>query len=279
MSSENSEVFTKENLDRYLNELSKEYKRLGGRNVPVEIILIGGAAVIERYGFREMTTDVDAIVPAASIMKDAIRRVGSRFGLPEDWLNADFIMTDYAYGDASARGVFTLHAHSVYYRTFSQVLQVRMITGEYLVAMKLRAGRKYKNDLSDVVGILAEHEQRGTPISYEMIDRAVNALYGGWDRFPEHSVTFIQNILENRDYAEIYQEIRKSEQAAAGVVLEFEQAHPGEIREEKIEAILEAGSAQGSRKSVLAQLKELKLQQKAESQDAQQRAISEREDR
>ena len=72
MSSENSEVFTKENLDRYLNELSKEYKRLGGRNVPVEIILIGGAAVIERYGFREMTTDVDAIVPAASIMKDAV---------------------------------------------------------------------------------------------------------------------------------------------------------------------------------------------------------------
>ncbi|MBQ6280814.1 MAG: hypothetical protein IJK69_02010 [Oscillospiraceae bacterium] len=271
MSSENSEVFTKENLDRYLNELSKEYKRLGGRNVPVEIILIGGAAVIERYGFREMTTDVDAIVPAASIMKDAIRRVGSRFGLPEDWLNADFIMTD----SYSSR----LHAHSVYYRTFSQVLQVRMITGEYLVAMKLRAGRKYKNDLSDVVGILAEHEQRGTPISYEMIDRAVNALYGGWDRFPEHSVTFIQNILEKRDYAEIYQEIRKSEQAAAGVVLEFEQAHPGGIREEKIEAILEAGSAQGSRKSVLAQLKELKLQQKAESQDAQQRAISEREDR
>lgn len=47
MSSENSEVFTKENLDRYLNELSKEYKRRGGRKIPVEIVLIGGAAVLE----------------------------------------------------------------------------------------------------------------------------------------------------------------------------------------------------------------------------------------
>ena len=271
MSSENSEVFTKENLDRYLNELSKEYKKLGGRNVPVEIILIGGAAVIERYGFREMTTDVDAIVPAASIMKDAIRRVGSRFGLPEDWLNADFIMTD-SYSSH-------LHEHSVYYRTFSQVLQVRMITGEYLVAMKLRAGRKYKNDLSDVVGILAEHAQKGTPISYEMIDRAVTALYGGWDRFPEHSVAFIQNILDGKDYAEIYSEIRKSEQAAAGIVLEFEKAHPGKIREEKIDAILEAGTAQGSRKSVLAQLKELKQQQAAESSGSPKRKPSGKEER
>lgn len=79
MSSENSEVFTKENLDRYLNELSKEYKRLGGRRTPVDIVLIGGAAVIERYGFREMTTDVDAIVPTASIMKEAVGRVAHKF--------------------------------------------------------------------------------------------------------------------------------------------------------------------------------------------------------
>ena len=31
MSTENYEVFTKENLSMYLRELSKEYKRLGGR--------------------------------------------------------------------------------------------------------------------------------------------------------------------------------------------------------------------------------------------------------
>ena len=77
MSTENYEVFTKENLSMYLSELSKEYKRLGGRKIPVEIILIGGAAIIESYGFREMTTDIDALLPSVSIMKEAINHVGT----------------------------------------------------------------------------------------------------------------------------------------------------------------------------------------------------------
>lgn len=77
----------------YLSELSKEYKRLGGRRMPVEIILIGGAAIIESYGFQEMTTNIDALLPSVSIMKDAINRVGDRFGLPNGWLNADFTHT------------------------------------------------------------------------------------------------------------------------------------------------------------------------------------------
>lgn len=271
MSSENSEVFTKKNLDRYLNELSKEYKKLGGRKVPVDIVLIGGAAVIENYGFRDMTTDVDAIVPAASIMKDAICRVGSRFGLPEDWLNADFIMTD----SYSSR----LYAHSVHYRTFSQVLHVRMVTGEYLIAMKLRAGRQYKNDLSDIVGILAEHEQKGTPIDFEMIDRAVIELYGSWERFPEHSLTFIRSILEAGNYAEIYKVIRENERDAHNVVLELEEAYHGEIREEKIDSILDADAAQGNRKSVLAKLEELKRQQEANTSASPEKEATEREER
>ena len=67
--SDNTTEFTKESIDLYFNELSKEYKKLGGRNTPVEIILIGGAAIIESYGFRNMTTDIDAILPAMGIMK------------------------------------------------------------------------------------------------------------------------------------------------------------------------------------------------------------------
>ena len=47
---------------------------------------------------------------------------------------------------------------SVYYRKISNVLTVRLIRDEYLIAMKLRSGRKYKNDLSDIIGVLAEHE-------------------------------------------------------------------------------------------------------------------------
>lgn len=72
MSSENSNYFTKNNLDEYLKELGKEYRRLNGKSMPAEIILIGGAAIIANYGFRDMTTDVDAVILAASSMKDAI---------------------------------------------------------------------------------------------------------------------------------------------------------------------------------------------------------------
>ena len=61
---DNSVKFTKDNIDLYFKELSKEYKRLGGRNIPVEIVLIGGAAIVESYRFRNMTIDIDAIIPA-----------------------------------------------------------------------------------------------------------------------------------------------------------------------------------------------------------------------
>jgi len=74
--------FTKYNLDICLNELAKEYRKLGGKAVPAEIILIGGAAILANYDFREKTHDMDAIIHAASTMKDAINHVGDRFDFP-----------------------------------------------------------------------------------------------------------------------------------------------------------------------------------------------------
>ena len=62
MSSENKNFFTRENLDTYLKELAKEFRKLNGKDMPAEIILIGGAAILANYGFRDMTTDVDAII-------------------------------------------------------------------------------------------------------------------------------------------------------------------------------------------------------------------------
>jgi hypothetical protein len=37
---------------------------------------------------------------------------------------------------------------------------VRTVTGEYLIAMKLMSGRQYKNDISDIVGILREQREK-----------------------------------------------------------------------------------------------------------------------
>ena len=151
MSSDAMNYFTKENLDTYLRELAKEYRKRNGRAMPAEIVLIGGAAILVNYDFREMTTDVDAVIHAASTMKDAINYVGDKFGLPNEWLNADFMRT--------ASYTPKLNQYSSYYKTFSNVLAIRTVTAEYLIAMKLRSVRKYKHDLSDVLGILAEHEK------------------------------------------------------------------------------------------------------------------------
>ena len=42
---------TKEDLDKYLTELAKEFRRRNGKKTPAEIILIGGASVVINYGF------------------------------------------------------------------------------------------------------------------------------------------------------------------------------------------------------------------------------------
>jgi hypothetical protein len=74
--------FNKENLDTCLKELGKEFRKLNGTKTPAKIILIGGAAILVNYGFREMTYDIDAIILASSAMKEAINHTGDRLGLP-----------------------------------------------------------------------------------------------------------------------------------------------------------------------------------------------------
>ena len=122
MSSENQFEITRDMLDIYLKEVAKEYRRQAGKSIPVELILIGGASVLINYGFRNMTTDIDALIQAASVMKDAINRVGDRYGLPNGWLNSDFTRTE-SYSTY-------LSQYSEYYKTFSNVVTIRTISAE-----------------------------------------------------------------------------------------------------------------------------------------------------
>ena len=232
MSFDYTDCFTKENLDGYLKELAKEFRKLNGKTMPAEIILIGGAAILVNYGFRKMTTDVDAVVHAASSMKDAISRVGDKFNLPTGWLNADFKRTS----SYTPR----LEEFSVYYKTFSNVLEIRTISSEYLIAMKLRSGRKYKHDLSDIIGILNEHERRGKPISMNEIDAAVQNLYDGWDQINIDVRRFIESAISNGNYEEVYDSIKTEEKRTKNILIEFEQDYPGAATESNIEDVLQS---------------------------------------
>ena len=230
MSSDNKNIFTKENLETYLKELAKEFRKINGKVMPAEIILIGGAAILVNYGFRDMTTDVDAIIHASSSMKEAINKVGDKYKLPNGWLNADFMRT----GSYSPK----LDEYSDYYKTFSNVLEIRTISAEYLVAMKLRSGRKYKNDLSDIIGILAEHEKAGTPISLADVNTAVDNLYGGWDEFSADSKKFIEDAFNNGKYEQVYASINAEEKRSKEILIDFEQDYPGVTNESNIDDIL-----------------------------------------
>ena len=60
--------------------------------------------------------------------------------------------------------------------------------------MKLALMRKYKNDRSDIVGIVQESLSTN-PITIEKIDKAINQLYGGWKNLEPNAQDIIQIIL------------------------------------------------------------------------------------
>ena len=68
-------AFTNENIDNYLKALAKEYRKLSGKKMPAEIIIVGDASTLVNYGFRENTYDIDAIMQSSSAMKDAISNI------------------------------------------------------------------------------------------------------------------------------------------------------------------------------------------------------------
>ena len=247
MSSEEQIEFTKENIDSYLKEVAKEYRKQIGKNMPAEIILIGGASVLVNYGFRDMTNDIDAVIHAASVMKDVVNRVGDRYNLPNGWLNQDFVQTE-SYSASLAR-------FSVYYKTYSNVLTIRTISAEYLIAMKLRSGRQYKSDLSDVLGILAEHEKARKPITMERIKTAVTELYGEWNALPESSQNFILNVMQDGHFRELYEQTMAGEKETRELLIGFEQNYPGVTNEGNVTEIAENLQNKTDRASVLAQLR------------------------
>lgn len=104
--------------------------------------------------------------------------------------------------------------------------------------MKLRSGRKYKNDLSDVIGILAEHEKCGTPITLEKIDFAVSDHYNGWEGFPEDSKPFIENAFKNGDLENIYTSVKKDEIESEDILIGFDKDYPNVAKEYNINDVL-----------------------------------------
>jgi hypothetical protein len=221
---------TKDTLDEYLKELGKEFRKLNGTAMPAEIILVGGASVVANYGFRDVTYDIDAFIKASSAMQEAITRVGDKHDLPFGWINSDFTKTC----------SFTpkISEFSKHYRTFSNILDVRTISAEYLIAMKLMSGREYKYDLSDVVGIVIEHENSGKPINKLDILSAVKSLYGEVT-LPDVSDELLDEIFDCEEKQSLFDSMRTDEMQNKETLTAFNEQYPGELNTDNVKSVIE----------------------------------------
>jgi hypothetical protein len=109
--------------------------------------------------------------------------------------------------------------------------------------MKLMAGRQYKNDLSDIVGVLIEQERRNEPLTFEIIQKAIIDLYGFYDRIPENSKTFIEAVYKKEDLCAFYEQCRELEEENKEVLVDFQKDYPGVLNGDNLSDILKAARA------------------------------------
>jgi hypothetical protein len=118
----------REDIVRALEALAQELS-VGAK--PVELVVVGGAALVLLYGARETTRDVDGfVIDAMGVppVRAAARRIAATLGLPHDWLN-----------DGAKGYVQGLALGDVLLNTPSLV--VRTLAPQQLLAMKLSAWR------------------------------------------------------------------------------------------------------------------------------------------
>lgn len=207
---------TKDNADSFFYELAKEYKKK--TKFPLEIIVVGGGAIIIKYGFRLMSLDYDVLFSYKDdYVKQCIYNVANKLHIPSDWLNDDFIKSD-SYTPK-------IRQYSTFYKTFSNILNVRLVEREYLIAMKLVSSstREYKHDKSDIIGILIEEKKKGTPVSRQEIDTAIMNLYGKADVVSEAMYQNLDQMLSSKDLEDLYQKTVEREQRIREELTELEQ--------------------------------------------------------
>ena len=166
---QSKEKITRANAMDIIQRFAKEYRKTLGK-APGEIIIVGGGSIMLNYKFRDATQDFDVILRAASGIKDVISRFADDNNLPRDWMNSDFVKTA-SYSDV----LMEVSRHYCWLN--NHTLEIRTVSGVYLIAMKMIAHRDYRNDISDAIGILIEEAEAGNSFSYADIESAYHKLY------------------------------------------------------------------------------------------------------
>lgn len=104
--------------------------------------------------------------------------------------------------------------------------------------MKLMSGRKYKNDISDIVGIINSCKLNNKIITYDMIDTAVKNLYDNWDNIDKEVVELLHIILNTKNLNELYDKTLKDENNSKHQLLDFNNKYQHTLNEANINDVL-----------------------------------------
>ena len=78
----------KEKIYEILENFSQNYEKIGG-NEDLDIYLVGGAAILLNFEYRESTIDIDALFNENELVQKAIIMTAKEIGISMDWLNQD----------------------------------------------------------------------------------------------------------------------------------------------------------------------------------------------
>ncbi len=227
-------VIKKENTYEILKAFAKEYRKMNGESLPLEIVIVGGGSIMLNYDFRDMTQDFDVMVNINSGIKDIVCKIAEEYNLEEDWLNTDFTKTR----SFSQK----LRQVSSHYCSFNHdSVEIRTVKDEYLIAMKMISARGYRNDLSDIVGILIHSHKENHPIVYSRIEKALSLLYGDID-IPEKILSSVKSFTEmDIDSLEkLYTQLNHEEDEIKKELILIERDYHDAIKEDTVDNIVEA---------------------------------------
>lgn len=224
----------KENAYEILKAFAKEYRKQNGESIPVEIIIVGGGSILLNYGFRDFTQDFDVMVSSMSEMKEVVHRVAEEYNLPDDWMNTDF-RNAISYSEK----LRTVSKHKYEFNHGS--LEIRTVNDEYLIAMKMMSARGYRNDVSDIVGIILSARKDNKNITTEQIENALSFLYPDYKNHIREELLHQVDLytkMTSEDLSAAYRKLKDEEGQTRKDLIEIDEKYPGAVNEKSVDSII-----------------------------------------